>query len=114
MIEMSFSNNILYLGNAVIPFENKIIQIKNEDDRVFVLLSIPPKKELSYDDCHNVYCYDIDGKMMWQIGQRPKGDGTVFTMINIIESVLYANDFHGRRISINKNTGMIEKMNITK
>lgn len=48
------------------------------------------------------------------IGQRPKGDDTVFTMININDSVLYANDFLGRRFSVNKESGMIENMNITK
>jgi hypothetical protein len=79
-----------------------------------VLLSISSRKELNYDDYHNIYSYNSDGEKMWQVGQRPKGDDTVFTMINIIDSVLYANDFLGRRFSVNKENGMIEDMNVTK
>ncbi|WP_312503371.1 hypothetical protein [Lacrimispora sp.] len=114
MNEVRFNNNLLYIENIEISFRSKIMQIKHEGDKIFVLLNIPPKKELSYDDCHNIYCYSNMGKMLWQIGERPKGDDTVFTMINIIESELYANDFLGRRFSVNKDNGSIEKMNITK
>jgi len=114
MSEVKFAENILYIGDVKIPFANRIMQLKKDEDKIFILLHIPPKKELEYDDCHNIYCYDCTGKEVWQIGQRPKGDDTVFTMINLIESVLYANDFLGRRFSINKENGIVENMNITK
>ncbi|MFC6335085.1 hypothetical protein ACFP56_20835 [Paenibacillus septentrionalis] len=113
MSEIKMDNNIIYIENVQITFENNIMQVKNEGDRIFVLLSIPPKKTLSYDDCHNIYCYS-EGQRMWQVGQRLNGDDTVFTMINLIDSVLYAHDFLGRRFSVNKENGMIDKMNITK
>lgn len=114
MSEVKFKDNILYIGDVKVSFDTKIMQMKSEEDKIFVLLNITPKKELSYDDCHNVYCYNSEGKILWQIGKRPKGDTTVFTMINIVESVIYVNDFLGRRYSVNKNNGIIEKMNISK
>lgn len=114
MNEVKFNNNLLYIGDLEIRFDNKILQIKQELDKIFVLLSIPPKKELRYDDYHNVYCYDWMGNQIWQIGKRPKGDNAVFTMINIIDSVLYVNDFLGRRFIVNKDNGTIGIMNVTK
>lgn len=114
MNEIRIDNNLLHIGNIKITFENKIMQYKIIGNKIFVLLNITPKKELSYDDYHNIYCYNSEGKKIWQVGKRPKGDDTVFTMINIIDSVLYANDFFGRRFSVNKENGIIENMNITK
>lgn len=114
MNEVTFKNNLLYIGDLTIIFDNNILQIKQESDKVFVLLNIPPKEELSYDDYHNIYCYNFAGSKVWQIGKRPKGDNAVFTMIIIIESVLYVNDFLGRRFAVNKENGTIGVMNVTK
>ena len=114
MNEVRFKNNLLYIGNNEISFVNKIIQLKHDYNKIFVLLGIPPRKELSYDDCHNMYCYDSEGGKVWQIGQRTKGDDTVFTMISISDSVLYVNDFLGRRFTVDKENGLVEDMIITK
>lgn len=51
---------------------------------------------------------------IWQIGVRPKGNPTVYTMINFDDKYLYANDFMGRRYYIDKNTGEIQGMMIAK
>ena len=69
---------------------------------------------MTYDDFHNVYCYSTEGIKIWQIGIRPKGDKAVYTMINSDDSFLYANDFFGRRYYVDKNTGNIKGMEITK
>ena len=114
MKKVIVEGNLLCIGNMQISFENKIMQVKQEENYIFVLLNIPPKKELSYNDCHNLYCYDSAGNRIWQIGERPNGDDIVFTMVNIIDSSLYANDFLGRRFWVDKCTGIIGGMNITK
>ena len=54
------------------------------------------------------------GRKIWQIGVRPKGNPTVYTMINFDDKYLYANDFMGRRYYIDKNTGEIQGMMIAK
>lgn len=69
---------------------------------------------MSYDDYHNIYCYSSEGDKLWQIGKRPRGDNAVFTMINVTDSVLYANDFLGRRYTVNKDNGTIGTMNIVR
>lgn len=114
MNNIKIDNNLLYIGDVLITFNNKIMQYKTDSDKIFILLFITPKKEFSYDDYHNIYCYNYMGKKIWQIGPRSKGDDTVYTMINLIDSVLYANDFLGRRFVVNKENGTIGNMNITK
>jgi len=79
---ISFDKNILYIGDKNIVFEDEIFQVKIEDDKIYVLLDIKPKEKLTYDDCNNVFCYSGKGRKIWQIGVRPKGNPTVYTMIN--------------------------------
>ena len=111
---ISFDKNILYIGDKNIVFEDEIFQVKIEDDKIYVLLDIKPKEKLTYDDCNNVFCYSGKGRKIWQIGVRPKGNPTVYTMINFDDKYLYANDFMGRRYYIDKNTGEIQGMMIAK
>ena len=82
MKNISFDKNILYIGDKNIVFEDEIFQVKIEDDKIYVLLDIKPKEKLTYDDCNNVFCYSGKGRKIWQIGVRPKGNPTVYTMIN--------------------------------
>lgn len=114
MNRIKFESNILKVGGKEIAFKEQIYQIKENNYKIFVLLDIPQKEEYSYDDFHNVYCYSHEGERIWQIGNRDKGDNVVYTMINVGETILYANDFMGRRYSVNKLTGEIENMEITK
>lgn len=114
MKKVKINDNLLYVGDLEIRFENRILHIEQEKDKIFVLLNIPPNNEMNYDDYHNIYCYDFTGRKIWQIGERPRGDSAVYIMINIINSVLYANDFLGRRFIVNKETGTIGTMKITK
>ena len=114
MKNIEYRENKLYIGETEILFTDKIQQVKYENDKVFILLDIPAKQELTYDDFHNVYCYSMDGTKVWTIGIRPKGDKAVYTMINVDDSYLYANDFLGRRYYVDKNTGDIKDMKITK
>lgn len=114
MDEVRFHDNLLYLGKTIVSFEKKIMEIINDGDRIFVLLSFPMNQETSYDDCHNLYCYDYKGNRQWQVGERTKGSDTVFTMIRIFDSVLYATDFFGRRYSVDKDSGELMAMQIVK
>lgn len=114
MNKLEVKENRLYIGEKELIFSENIYQFKKDNDKIYILLDIPSKEELSYDDFHNVYCYSMGGTKLWQIGLRPKGDEAVYTMINFDDSFLYANDFLGRRYSVNKNTGEIKSMIITK
>lgn len=114
MTEIKFKDKELYVCDKIISFTEKIEQIKQDKNKVFVLLDIPEKEELLYDDFHNVYCYSFEGEKIWQIGIRPLGDKVIYTMINLDGPFLYANDFMGRKFTVDKNTGEIKDMMITK
>lgn len=114
MEDAKFENNMLFIGNQKIIFNSNIYQVLCENQKIFILLDIPPKKFLSYDDYHNVFCYDGSGKRIWQVGERNKGDDSVYTMITLSNSQLYLNDFLGRRYKVNKDTGCICEVAITK
>lgn len=114
MSKLSYNNNALEINGKKVVFDDNIYQVKEKFDKIYILLDISPKKELSYDDYHNIYCYSIKGNRLWQIGIRPKGDDAIYTMINLDDYCLYANDFLGRRYKVNVETGRIEGMGIAK
>jgi hypothetical protein len=110
MKEITFSGKILNFGRKQVEFTDEIDQIKIDDHRIYVLLDIPLRQELSFDDFHNVFCYSTNGEKLWQIGDRPIDDEEVYTMFNFDDGFVYANDFLGRRYSVDKNTGEIRGM----
>jgi hypothetical protein len=116
MDKIYFDENTLCIGEKQVVFDNKILQIKidAEYNRIYVLLEIPSVEKLTFNDFHNVYGFDMCGKAIWQISRRPKGDEAVYIMIGLKDGKLYANDFLGRRYQVNRKTGEIEKMDISK
>lgn len=114
MMNITYRDNIVYFIQKKIIFPDRIFQIKQDNDKVFILFDILAKDELTYNDYHNVYCYTDKGDKIWQIGVRPKGDKAVYTMINIDDTYLYANDFLGRRYAIDKGSGLIKDIKIVK
>lgn len=111
---IAFENNVLYIGNVEHTLPEKIDRVEQDCENVYVLLDIPTRKDLTYDDYHNVYCFSITGEKRWQIGIRPRGDESVYTMIGFDNTWVYANDFLGRRYFVDKKTGSVMKMIVTK
>ena len=114
MEKVSFFGKTLNIGEKKVVFDMEIEKIQSINEKIFVLLKIPARKKMSYNDLHNIYCYSADGEMIWQIGKRSKGDDVVYTMIRIDNSDLYANDFLDRQFLINKNTGEIINMRVVR
>jgi hypothetical protein len=44
MNEIKFVDNVIYVKDSVIEFEEKVANVKKIADRFFVLLKIPPQK----------------------------------------------------------------------
>lgn len=114
MNKIEFNKNAITINGTDIIFENNIYQIEEDNNKIYVLLDIPPKEKLLYNDVHNIYCYSKKGDKLWQIGNRDRSDDAVYTMIRIVDSELYANDFLGRRYKIDKDSGEIEDMVVVK
>lgn len=114
MSKISYNGNYIEINRKKVVFNDNIYQVIENFNKIYILLDIPFSKELSYDDYHNIYCYSINGDRLWQIGVRPKCDDAIYTMINLDDYCLYANDFLGRRYKVNTETGQIEGMSIAK
>lgn len=104
--------NKISLGNNILFFKYPIKEIQNNNEKIFILLEIPKGIELGYDELNNVYCYDYNGTLLWQIA-APKFKEEIefiqslYVGIDfIIESnKLFAIDFLGRRFEINQENG---------
>lgn len=114
MNNVKFKGNKLFIGKKELSFAEDIYQVEQDGDEIYVLLDIPMKEELTYDDFHNIYCFSVEGIKLWQIGVRPKGDKAVYTMIKFKNSILYVNDFLGRRYIVDRGTGEIKDMSVVK
>lgn len=119
MQKIDYYKNIVIFNQKKVGFQYDIMQLAIDNENVFILLKVPfNNQEFGYDEYHNVYCYNLKGDKIWQIGKRAKemDDDIVFVMINIKNDKLYATDFLGRRFLINKLTGNIDssKIEITK
>lgn len=109
MSKINFKENSVYVvEKKVVRFSSTIAQMLENNNQLYILLDIPTGKDLNFDDFHNVYCYSVAGEKVWQIGNRKLDDEVVYTMINMKDDKLYANDFLGRRYNINKDTGLID------
>ena len=110
MIKIKKNKNKLIIGEDIlIEFSYDIQQLLIDGSKIYILLKPSLNQTSGYNEYHNIYCYDIDGNLVWQIGERAKDidDNVVFVLININNKKLYANDFFGRRFEVDKGTGTI-------
>lgn len=114
MSKVKFNGSELFINDNVVDFQENILQAEEDDNRIYVLLDIPTQKRLVFNDYHNIYCCSKQGEVIWQIGKRPQSDDAVYTMISFDGEYLYANDFYGRRYTVDKNNGVIIDVRIAK
>jgi hypothetical protein len=113
MNNISFENNTLWINDKTISFKYNIDTVIENDNSLFIMIDIPlNQKEYYYEDFHNVYCYDANGDLLWQIGERSIGDIYEYVLIVINDNNLYATDMMGRRYLVNKKNGMPTDMKV--
>ncbi|MGF6907904.1 hypothetical protein [Fusobacterium sp. PH5-44] len=117
MINVVFNENKLIINETrKIIFKRNIKKTILDEDRVYVLLEIPWIKvdEETEDDYSNVYCYDKDGKRIWQIEKREKPPETFFIGMFLIENELSVTDFIGLNCTLDKSNGKIINTEVVK
>ena len=65
-----FNFNILNIANRKICMNDDIISIDIKGNKIFVVVSADNAKENTKEYLNNVYCYDNEGNLMWQIQQE--------------------------------------------
>lgn len=114
-LNIKIDKNILTLNNKTIKFDHNIRQFKTIGDDIVVLLSIPGNDST----LDNIYCYSSIGIIKWQV--QPLKDAFPelkqvfpFEQMSIIDGVISATDFYGRRFMINPKDGKILSKDIVK
>ena len=115
-ISVQIEKNILVLNGKTIKFSHNIRQFKTiGDDSVAVLLSIPGND----NTLDNIYCYFSNGIIKWQVQPVKEVFPELkqvfpFEQMSIIDGVISATDFYGRRFMINPDDGKILSKDIVK
>lgn len=118
--EISYSENCLIVFETKVYFKFNISEMIISENKIFILLIIPRGIALGQDEVCNVYCYNKNSDMEWQIKNiapenLPGYQVMPFVGLNLENnSVLYVTDFMGRCFEVNTKNGKLGEMNIVK
>ena len=109
-----FCGNSITISGKEMIYKYHIYSVKIGYDRIFVVLSTAGKDIGTKDNLNNVYCYDNEGNLMWQIQQEENVKYKRFP-IQCVEydnkgKRLVAFDDYNRKFEIDENTGKILKL----
>lgn len=111
MSKIFIDGNILSINHTEITLKYPIKKIEKVRDKYIVLLKIP-HVELGVEELNNVLCYDVTGKMCWQISDKlPSNiictEQIPYVAIQVLEEKLYATDFWGRKFNVDVESGKL-------
>ncbi|EGT1408725.1 TPA: hypothetical protein U0Y22_002743, partial [Listeria monocytogenes] len=109
-INAEYIDNKLTAFGKSIEFKNKIVELKENDNCLFVRLLVVPGQELNENTLSNVYAINKLGEIQWQIKNvAPKGNNVYICAplvgMDIEENDLFVTDFMGRRFEVNQENG---------
>ena len=114
-------NNELEISGKKINFSNKIDEIKQNNEYVFVRLAIIMNSSVhTEDEDNNVYAIDRNGNIVWQIKNTPPKNNPEFICSPIVlmhvddNNHLFVTDFSGRRFKVDLKSDNTEMLSITK
>jgi hypothetical protein len=140
---LNVSSKIISINSKVINFKFNIEGVAISSDKVFIVTDVPANKGLYhamdyehkihvmrnkpkildkiYDELNNVYCYDYEGNLLWQI-KPPKFSAFPDLTPACISSIWYdydkekffAYDYMGRTFDVNLETGELMSFTATK
>lgn len=116
MKKVVIDDNILYIGNSKIIVKYPIKQVECINEKFIVLLTIP-RVELGVEELNNIFCYDENGKLFWQISNELPLDIACkeqmpYIAIQIMNGKLYATDFWGRKFNVDAENGKLMDVKI--
>ncbi|MFC7785555.1 hypothetical protein ACFQWC_13750 [Rossellomorea sp. GCM10028870] len=111
MDKIKINENTLVIGNKVVPFDKKILEVKVFNGRIIVLLELDGSLD-------NVYCVDSGGGLLWRIKEPDKGiignNRYPYVGISLTEKCMAVVDFYGRKLYVDINSGKIIDKEIVK
>lgn len=116
-----YENNELEISGKKIKFSNKIAEIKQNGEYIFVRLAIILNSPVHIEDEEsNVYAIDKNGDIIWQIKNPPHKVNPEFSCSPIVlmhiddNNRLFVTDFLGRRFEVDVKTGNMKMIGVTK
>lgn len=114
-LNIKIDKNVLTLNDKTTEFSHEIRQFKTLGEDVIVLLSIPSND----NTLDNIYCYSATGDLKWQVQPLKEAFPELkqvfpFEQMSVIDGVISATDFYGRRFMINPADGKILSKDIVK
>ncbi|WP_019377047.1 hypothetical protein [Virgibacillus halodenitrificans] len=104
----------LFINDHFISFNYKILEFREINDVILVLLNIPPGCKVM----DNLYCVTANGEVLWRIqepGKRIVGKmRSPYVGISLTENGPSIVDFYGRRFYFNIENGQILSKDIVK
>ena len=114
-MQITYSANMLVIGDIQRSFENDIRAIEALPDKVLVLLSIPMDDKTTID---NIYAVTFKGEIIWRSESLrcvyPKELHLPYEYMTIDNNLVQATDFYGRRQCLDIDTGRIVRRDIVK
>ncbi|MGT2866966.1 hypothetical protein [Streptococcus fryi] len=110
---VEFQKKILYINQHKIKiFDFNIRTIIELEDFIIVLLEIPFENNV---EKNNILAVNYNGEVVWTLNNIGYAKHIYpIEHINLVDEVLYATDFYGRRLKISVNTGEIKEFSISK
>jgi len=104
-------NDFVVIGDRKVKTKYSVKKIIKFENFSYVLLKIP-RVDLEYDELNNVFCYDAQGNLVWQIDNSMPScvkskEQIPYIDLEIIDGLLYATDFWGRRFLVERTTGKL-------
>ncbi|WP_228464350.1 hypothetical protein [Listeria seeligeri] len=111
-------NNLSAFGKNI-EFNNKIVELKENDKYLFVRLLVAPGQEVNENAFSNVYAINQSGEIQWQIKNIAPKENSGYICAPLVgmeveHNVLFVTDFMGRRFEVNQENGALKHMKIVK
>lgn len=117
--KIQYSANKLTVFEKTIEFNYNVLEIKQNNHYIFVVLEIPTNGGLGEKELNNVYAINFKGEIQWEINNNSLNDSEFqcLPMVGIdigSNEEVFVTDFMGRKFEVNQENGGLSNMKIVK
>ncbi|ELZ19321.1 hypothetical protein [Natrinema limicola] len=108
MVNTSYTNNRLQIGDEEIEFEHRIADVLVAKETIVVLLRVRRESQEELD--RNIIAFNRDGSQRWRIEAPSEGyDGMPYITIQYEDSQLSARNLNSYEYDIDIHTGEVSR-----
>lgn len=112
MNDIRVNERKIKIGNKKIELRYPVKMVELIDNMYIILLGVPIRAKLGFEEFNNIVCYNNKGELVWKIDDKLPGgivsnEQTPYVAIQIQDNILKATDFFGRRFQIDVTNGKL-------